>query len=169
MNWLQKLFGWLVGGRDRESSASPSTPEAASTSLRDAETVPAQKRRRIRLSATRRRAMPPANRTSDRVTPESPYLFAWNTIGWFRRKFLDLSQDEDAERLQQFGLPSFRTPQQLADWLGIRVGQLAWLVHRSTPDRRPADEQRSHYVYRWVRKRSARLEVGTPPLPVSCH
>ncbi|MFM9960635.1 MAG: reverse transcriptase family protein [Planctomycetaceae bacterium] len=94
------------------------------------------------------------------TTKTSPYLFStYFTDG---RRFLDLSLDGDDSLLANYQLPIFHTPQELADWLGIRVGKLAWLVHRTTSDRRPADERRSHYVYRWAKKRSASLVASSP-------
>ncbi|MCX7417960.1 MAG: reverse transcriptase family protein [Planctomycetia bacterium] len=93
-------------------------------------------------------------------TSSVPYLFANHDAD--RRHFHDLSLDGDDSRLMSRELPVFRTPQQLADWLGIRVGELAWLVHRGTSDRRPPDEQRSHYVYHWAKKRSVSIEAGAP-------
>ncbi len=81
---------------------------------------------------------------------------------WGKCQFLDLLCTGDDALLASWHLPVFHTPQELADWLGVRVGELAWLVHRSTSDRRPTDKQRSHYVYRWVKKRSASLEAGSP-------
>jgi hypothetical protein len=66
--------------------------------------------------------------------------------------FCDLSQDADAERLARFGLPMLRTPEDVAQWLGVPVGTLAWLTHRCDEANRPASPRTSHYHYSWVRK-----------------
>ncbi|HLQ44728.1 MAG TPA: reverse transcriptase family protein, partial [Planctomycetaceae bacterium] len=125
-------------------------------------------RRRIKLK--RRFRWTEFNRPPKRPKPPktktAPYLFS--TYAPDRRHFLDLSHDGDHSVLANYQLPVFHTPQELANWLGIRVGALAWLVHRGTSDRRPHDERRSHYVYRWVKKRSISLEAGAPnsrPVP----
>jgi hypothetical protein len=102
----------------------------------------------------------PPKRLKPPQTKTAPYLFAAH--GFDRRQFLDLSLDGDDSLLTSYHLPVFHTPQELANWLGLRVGELAWLVHHSTSDRRPVDERHSHYVYRWVKKRSASLETGSP-------
>lgn len=156
MKWLFNFLRWLLGGRrdatrDRVSPAKTQRP----------------RRGPIKLRARRRPAdkTPRTQRPQPTKVAESPYLFS--TFASDRRKFLDLSLDGDDSLLTAWHLPVFHTPQQLADWLGIRVGELAWLVNRGTSDRRPPDEQRSHYVYRWVKKRSASLEAGAPnSLPV---
>src|SRR5262245_659336 len=58
---------------------------------------------------------------------DTPYLFA--VYAPDHRQFLDLSLDGDDSLLTGYRLPVFHTPQELADWLGVRVGELAWLVH----------------------------------------
>jgi RNA-directed DNA polymerase len=82
---------------------------------------------------------------------EPPYAFARLGIG--SGQFLDLSQDADDERLARFALPAFRTPEQLAAWLGMPLGRLAWLVHRFSDNSRPATEAEAHYHFRWLPKR----------------
>ena len=162
MKFLFDFFGWLFGGgRDARSERTP-TSAAASPE----ESAPRRNREPVRLKLRRPTASDAApQQSADRTVADPPYLFA--TFASDHRRFLDLTQDGDEFRLQRFGLPSFHTPQELANWLGLRIGELAWLIHRGTSDRRPADEQRSHYVYRWVKKRSASLESGAPnSLPV---
>jgi hypothetical protein len=86
------------------------------------------------------------------LAKDIPYTFARLEVGG--RRFLDLSRDGDEQRLAQFGLPKFRTPEELAKWLGIPLGRLAWLVHRFTNNARPENERDAHYHYHWIRKRS---------------
>lgn len=78
-----------------------------------------------------------------------PYRFA--RYGSRTGRYLDLSQDGDEARLASFELPRFQTPEQMADWLELPVGTLAWLVHRFSGGR-PENEGTAHYFYRWVRK-----------------
>jgi hypothetical protein len=91
-----------------------------------------------------------------------PYRFARPAVtgGW-----LDLSQDTDGDRLERFDLPRFQNPEELARWLDVPVGQLAWLVHRFEADQRPADESKAHYVYRWIRKRTGGQRLLEAPKP----
>jgi retron-type reverse transcriptase len=148
-----RFVGWYLFGEGRRlrrelaASKPPVTPR-----LKPRRRVKLRKRTRwTKISWPPKRPKPPKTKTT-------PYLFA--AFAPDRRHFLDLSQDGDDSLLESYQLPVMHTPQELAVWLGVRVGELAWLVHRSTSDRRPADEQRSHYVYRWVKKRSASIEAG---------
>ncbi len=78
---------------------------------------------------------------------------------------MDLSQGGDAARLQRFSLPDFMIPEELAKWLEIPLGQLGWLVHRFDEGQRAVDERASHYVYRWIAKRSGgRRLIEAPKL-----
>lgn len=158
MKFLFDFIAWLFGVGDR----TPLNRTATSHAPTLAESVPPQKRQSVRLRSRRHlvEAESATQQAADRTVAEVPYLFA--TFASDHRRFLDLTPDGDEFRLQRFGLPTFHTPQELANWLGIRVGELAWLVHRGVSDRRPPDEQRSHYVYRWIKKRSASLEAGAP-------
>ncbi|MCA9097285.1 MAG: RNA-directed DNA polymerase, partial [Planctomycetaceae bacterium] len=75
------------------------------------------------------------------IVSSLPYRFArLNVTGGY----LDLSQDLDEPQLQQLGLPLLSTPEQLANWLGIPLGKLAWLTHRCDEGQRPRDVQHSH-------------------------
>jgi hypothetical protein len=80
--------------------------------------------------------------------------------------YLDLSRDGKPERLAQFGLPRFDTPQELADWLGLGVGQLAWLTHRCDQAHRPRDVRNAHYHFHWVRKRVTGYRLIEAPKPL---
>lgn len=91
---------------------------------------------------------PPAHE----IVHRRPYRFA--SISTRPGNYLDLSQDVDQRWLEYYGLPTLKTPDDLADWLGISIGKLAWLTHRTTPHQRPETERKSHYAYRWLEKRS---------------
>ena len=155
MRLLLNFLRWLLGGRGQSSrhGAQQSSPSKTSKS------------RLVRLGKFRRfrGTTPPCERPNATKAPTAPYLFC--AFASDRRRFLDLSLDGDDGLLTSYHLPVFHTPQEIANWLGIRIGMLAWLVHRGTSDRRPPDEQRSHYVYRWVRKRSESFESGAPYSP----
>ena len=154
MKLLLEFLRWLFGGRFG-SSRKNSLPAATKWAKR-------RKRRPVLLTKRRRQGGNEAKSQRPKPIKSSspPYLFG--AYASDHRQFLDLSLDGNDALLASYHLPVFHTPQELADWLGIRVGKLAWLVHRGTSDRRPQDEQRSHYVYRWDKKRSASLEASSP-------
>ncbi len=57
-------------------------------------------------------------------------------------------------------------PEDLAKWLEIPLGQLAWLVHRLRPEEQcPPDEQVAHYCYRWIKKRTGGNRLIEAPKP----
>lgn len=88
---------------------------------------------------------------------ESPYKFSLRNISPRTGKnhgFLDYSQDVDERWLQYYGLPTLRTPQDLADFLGISLGRLAWLTQRRFGGRQPPSTREAHYHYQWLSKRS---------------
>lgn len=80
-----------------------------------------------------------------------PYRFAQpDGIG----RYYDFTGDAQPEMLARFGLPVFTTPQDIADWLHLPLGRLAWLIHRTSPKQCPDTAQASHYHYHWLKKRS---------------
>eukprot|EP00913_Durusdinium_trenchii_P013399 g12580.t1 len=92
------------------------------------------------------------------VVDELPYRFARYSPdttgeGEGRRQYFDMTADRSrlpAER----GLPLFHTPDELADWLRMPVGRLAWLIHRGAHLDRPETERDAHYYFRWMKKRT---------------
>lgn len=138
--WLRGLIGF---------GASPSEPRAPSSSSRSEKTR-RQRRTKIRLTPLRFKAPP---KVDGLAVPRSQrgYRFARPNVtgGW-----LDLNYAGDPNRLDRFSLPVFRIPEELALWLEIPLGQLAWLVHRFDEEQKPADERSAHYIYRWIDKRS---------------
>ena len=140
-DWLRRLF---AGDRADSPSASSEVRAPSPSTRRRA------RRRKVKLVPLRFGASPkprPPAPTSTRP----PYRFSRPGIagGW-----LDLGGDQDEARLDRLGLPKFQIPEELARWLEIPAGQLAWLVHRFQDDERAIDERSSHYVYRWIAKRS---------------
>jgi hypothetical protein len=81
----------------------------------------------------------------------APYKFARK--GFSSHTYLDLSQDANVEELQRRNLPVLRTPQDLANWLNIPLGKLAWLMDRFTEYGKPNNTRQSHYHYRWLPKK----------------
>lgn len=78
----------------------------------------------------------------------------------------DRSRDGDAERLAEFGLPDLRTPADLAEFLDVGLGQLAWLTHRTEPKFRPRSAAAAHYTYQFREKRSGGLRLIEAPKPL---
>jgi retron-type reverse transcriptase len=112
----------------------------------------------------RRRRTRQTLNTQEVPGPTPPYPFAK-----FSRRFghyLDLTGDGDAERLAAFGLPQFCTPAELAGWLDVRLGTLAWLVHRFHEKQHPDNERQAHYSFRWIRKRSGGWRLIEAPKPI---
>jgi len=107
----------------------------------------------------RPRLVPLHSSTGDRArTPviqsdERPYRFARFSCLQVHRGYLDFSTDGDNARLAEFDLPRFHTPEQLADWLSLPLGQLAWLIYRFSEGQRPQDLRSAHYHIRWMKKR----------------
>ncbi|MEK6262403.1 MAG: reverse transcriptase family protein [Planctomycetota bacterium] len=161
--WLFRWLGWSTDPRD--SWDAPAPPQAADrsavrTATREApprapDRPPSEPLPRPRLTPTRRDTTRHDARKSRatfvEVTGAVPYKYA--RFGSGTGRHLDLSQDGDEARLQQRGLPVFRTPEQLADWLGVPLKKVAWLVHRFSAGR-PASVEQAHYHFRWLKKKS---------------
>ncbi|MBD3672904.1 MAG: RNA-directed DNA polymerase [Planctomycetaceae bacterium] len=105
------------------------------------------------------------NRQPSRQVSEKPYLYArkdtYRQDGWY-----DLREGGDAEFLQQEGLPLIESPAELADWLDLKPGQLAWLTHFFSPGSRAESVEQSHYHYHWVSKRSGGERLIESPKPM---
>ncbi|MEZ6055770.1 MAG: reverse transcriptase family protein [Planctomycetaceae bacterium] len=83
---------------------------------------------------------------------QPPYRFA-HRQPWTGR-FLDFSTDIDVRWLEYYGVPHLQTPEQLANWLELPLGKLAWLTYRFCDNYRPQSAQEAHYHFRWIRKRT---------------
>lgn len=97
---------------------------------------------------------------------ERPYAFAVRCINprtGERIGFLDYSQDADERWLSYYGLPPLKTPQDLAEFLDLSVGKLAWLTQRHHPALRPPTAKESHYHYHWIKKRSGGFRLLEAP------
>uniref|UniRef100_A0A7C2JZL9 RNA-directed DNA polymerase n=1 Tax=Schlesneria paludicola TaxID=360056 RepID=A0A7C2JZL9_9PLAN len=103
---------------------------------------------------------PPTPRTSGEVVRQPPYAFSYGAGG--KGRFCDLSQDLNLDRLTTWKLPVLRTPDDIAQWLGLPVNRLAWLAHRCRRGR-PEGVQQSHYHYRWLPKASGGMRLIESP------
>lgn len=171
LRWLLGLFAAKGAGVDGPRSASP--PHTARGRVRHR---PRGKWTHPTLSKLRF----PRTHPDDLVDqpPSSdllPYLYAppaieWGIGGLIRRrkgtrKYLDLSQDVNPERLARFGLPILATPEDLANWLEMPLGQVAWLTGRFVKGGRPPSLKQAHYHFRWVAKRSGGARLLECPKP----
>jgi retron-type reverse transcriptase len=93
-----------------------------------------------------------------------PYRFAIRNARTAR--WLDLSTDSDPRWLEYYGLPALRTPEELAAWLQISPGRLAWLTHRFHHRFRPAWAREAHYHFHWMDKRSGGKRLIEAPKPM---
>jgi hypothetical protein len=156
------LFDWLrrlLGGDAPRDPGSPASRQPEAKFRRP-------RRPRVRLVPFRYAGKRQKGDAATELPPRapSPYRFA-------RRNprngcWLDLSCDQEQGRLDEFGLPAFRTPEDLAGWLDLPAGRLAWLVHRFEEGHRPADERTAHYVYRWIDKRAGGRRLIEAPKPL---
>lgn len=149
ISWLLRLFGFSHD-QSTEPAQSPPQPRAAKV------------RRHARL-VTSRRDDSSRKRRKGRAFVEvsgSPYRFA--RFGTRTGQYLDLSQDGDDSVLRARGLPIFQTPEQLAQWLGLSLNKVAWLVHRFSAGR-PFSAEQSHYHYIWRKKRSGGVRLIESP------
>ncbi len=158
-DWLSHLFG---GGESQHQGAT--RPDSSAPEPVEGDHQRPHRHRPIKLAPFRYRPSRSISSGAESV-PSRPYRFGRPAIqgGW-----LDLSRDQNEGRLERFQLPQFRIPEELAHWLDIPLGQLAWLVHRFDEDQRPAEEGAAHYVYCWIKK-AARGDRASlkPPNPNS--
>lgn len=159
ITWFLERIGWRkprpVSGPPRSNLAA-SSDTAASTSTSNGQASPnsIEKQVRVRLTKTRRTFQRRAIRAKSLPYIETqgapPYRYA--RYGSQTGHYLDLSRDGDEKKLKRFGLPVFHTPEQLADWIGLPLNKIAWLVHRFTGGK-PASVQEAHYHFHWIKKR----------------
>ncbi|WP_459558032.1 reverse transcriptase family protein [Lacunimicrobium album] len=100
---------------------------------------------------------------SDEVikTKISPYPFARLSVDG--KSFLDLSRDGHDESLANLHLPVFHHPGELASWLKLPVGKIAWLTERFTVANRPLSVNTAHYHFTWLKKRSGGYRLIESP------
>ena len=161
------------GGNGQRPAQVPLTETHSAASIAAASKTTETKLRRIRgrrrqayvsLVGLRRRHRPvPRVPLAELTVAEPPYPFARMGVlgGYF-----DLSRDGNSERLQQLGLPVFHNPLELARWLELPVGRVAWLVHRCEEGQRPRDVRSAHYHFRWAKKRKGGHRLIEAPKPL---
>ncbi len=96
------------------------------------------------------------------ITRDRPYRFARPVIAP-TEEFSDLSGDHDAAKLGKYDLPALRTPDELAQWLGVSLGRVAWLTGRFFENERPQSEHAAHYHFHWVKKKTAGYRLIEAP------
>ncbi|MCA9029464.1 MAG: RNA-directed DNA polymerase [Planctomycetaceae bacterium] len=167
-DFLSRLIFGSPASHDSAADVPPTAPEPSRADAAPKHNSPPPKRpSRIknRTSSTRPVRLVPLRYVGSLVrtpqqqelTAEKPYPFASRNLnprtgedlGW-----LDLSTDGDERWLQYYSLPILKTPTDLAQFLGIPLGRLAWLTQRRHSNYRPATIRESHYHYRWITKRS---------------
>ena len=121
----------------------------------------------VHLTPVRRRRLRQFPSSEEVRGPHPPYEFA--KFSHRHGHFLDLTQDANLPRLDSFELPVFHTPAQLAAWLDLRVGTLAWLTHRFNEKQRPDNAAEAHYVFHWLRKRSGGWRLIEAPKQILKH
>jgi len=100
-----------------------------------------------------------------------PYSFARRAVrfalpGRKGRGFYDLAGDIDRSKLRHRNLPELATPDDIAAWLGLPVGKVAWLAGRLDAGGRPSSRAKAHYVYQWKAKRSGGGRLIESPKPL---
>ena len=148
MGLLGLLKRWLFGTSAQSSAAGAPAPSATSSGTTSSPTGPRTVRRldplRHRTSLVR------TERETELVfASEAPYHFAhreFRSAGNDRsaKAYLDLSQDGDVRWRDHYGLPHLQTPQDLARWLGLPIGKVAWLTYRFCENRRPQSAKEAH-------------------------
>ncbi|QDT38111.1 reverse transcriptase family protein [Stratiformator vulcanicus] len=146
------MFRWLLRllfGED-ESVTQRSQPEKIAPVETD-EAPKVRVRPRLARFEFRRRRGHHSTSAATRTT-EKPYRFALpNGVSG---ETIDRSQDQNFERLTRWELPALTTPEDLADWMEVSIGELAWLTHRTESAYRPPSLEAAHYHFRWVHKKS---------------
>jgi|LakMenEpi03Aug12_release.lakeMendotaPanAssembly.Ray.scaffolds.fasta_scaffold59464_3 hypothetical protein len=148
MHLLDWLWSLLFGPPRRSPATGPGSNQEVP---RQAPTA-AVAATRVRLTRRTYTAPTPVARPAAPTSEQSPYLFARPVAG--QAVYLDLTQDTDLPRLEHWGLPLLRTPEDLARWLELTPAQLAWLADRfRDPSRVSLHARGDHYHRRWVPKR----------------
>lgn len=170
MGLFSWLFQWFGGSNPAPNSPAPTSldnpaPRPPTRPPASRETTTFRHARQgayARLRTTRRNDRDRRTRrfTANVEVGSRPYRYA--RFGSQTGRYLDLSTDGDAFQLRQRGLPEFNTPEQLADWLGIDVNRLAWLVHRFSNGRPPSVKE-AHYHFTWKKKRSGGARLIESP------
>lgn len=160
MGLFDFLRRMIFGAPPSSERDAPAPPEAVP---RPASAESGKERRRPRLKpstyAPERSRTPASHETSK----ARPYEFAMPHVAGH---FLNLSTDANEELLRHFGMPRLTTPADIATWLNLPLERVAWLAGRFYENHRPDSEAKSHYVYRWRKKRSGGHRLIEAPKPL---
>jgi RNA-directed DNA polymerase len=151
-DFLRRLFFPKIPSTSQSSDSIAVSAHAEASPLSLQVRKPRGKPRLVPLRRDREHFHQNGQAVAPIVSAEPPYRFA--NLGLSPGTFWNLSTDGNDMRLAEFGLPGFHTPEELADWLDLPLGKVAWLIDRFSPGYRPETEQRSHYHYRWLKKRT---------------
>ena len=161
LRWLLGLFG---GGEVRTADAGPRNAPPA-VARREKRPWTRAKLRPLRYSVPRRAIRPVE-------VEERPYRFARPVVyrsGLFSTKkrlvYEDRSRDHNPDALARWNLPAFATPEDLATWLDVPAGTLAWLTGRFVNGQRPPSTKQAHYHFRWKEKRGGGARLLEAPKP----
>lgn len=155
---LLKFLRRLFFGTSPASETSRASPRSCGRRTRR----PRRKPDLEPLRHKRPRNLRPGNRHANETFTQ-PYAFA--RFGFASGSYFDLREGGDDALLEQWGLPVLHTPDELAAWLGLSTGRLAWLTHRFWSEDRPPDERKAHYVFHWKRKRAGGWRLIESPKP----
>lgn len=163
--FLWRLFGGSTGESppSHEGSGTVATPAFGSRRGRGTRAFRPQKETPVRLEPLQYESSLVPTPVHQEIVDTKPYRFAFP--GPRTGEYLDLSQDCDVRWLEYYGLPCLKTPDDLAHWLHLPLGKLAWLTHRTLEGHRPQSERAAHYHFRWIRKRSEGWRLIEAPKP----
>jgi len=160
------LFDWLKGLMGGAPPPEQSAPDAPDRTLAEAaRQLGIDRRDRApKLSRLRyRSALPRTPEKQERAGRTAPYHAAPRNPR--TGTFVNLGTDADPRWLEYYGLPLLKTPTDLADWLGVPIGKLAWLTHRWKSEFRAPTLKESHYHFQWVEKKTGSLRLIEAPKP----
>ena len=161
--FLKRLFWGTPSSSSTlpDASAGVSRAEYGNAAATSPITPPARRKFRgpdpLKFSATVRRQ----GRTVQ-VVRGMPYRFARPFI-LSSVDYGDLSTDTNTAALGRFDLPVLRTPEDLANWLGVPLGRVAWLTGRFFENERPQSDDVAHYHFHWVKKKSGGYRLIEAP------
>ncbi|MFO1021305.1 MAG: reverse transcriptase family protein [Planctomycetales bacterium] len=172
---LLDFFWRLVFGDEAATSRTATASSAAgSSSSRSAahggassRAKPKQRvRRKVKLIKLRRRKIAADEKRtplSELTVQQLPYAFArMGVLGGY----LDLCGDGDDALLERLRIPRLQTLPELAEWLGMPLGRLAWLTHRCDDGGRPREESKAHYHFHWMKKKGGGYRLIEAPKPL---
>jgi RNA-directed DNA polymerase len=166
MGLFDLLRRLLFGAEPNPATPSPQPAPREVAPVREQLASPVNKprvrHRPRRLDPLRYRS--PRKRTPPAVeqVPQRPYPFATPCV---TGKYLDLSTDGDPTLLDHLKLPRLLTPGDVAEWVGMPLGRLAWLSGRFFENHKPQSTKSAHYHFRWLKKRSGGHRLIESPKP----